>query len=322
MLWYIIILLSIIIFIFILYDIEQNIVLKDYENIQISNKIYESINDLLYEIPEIYTNDNIIINIVNGNSGMGSQLTIFSQYLYYFYEKNNKIICLPHFSDNNTNFKYHNDKYNQSFFLYFKKNKDINDLLKYKLYFLRANVIDNYPFIESKIPTMNNEINKKYINKFNDDYKLIKNDNIFNDIYKNKKPLIGIHIRSIAQKKKHQPDYLNISIENRLKFLKYKLNNLYGTYSIFIATDVNPYIDLCKSIFNDNNISYINDITRIDNEEDIIANTDIKMSGYKLGSDILNECLVLSKCDNIFVSNSNIPFIISILNPNIIMEEY
>ena len=39
-------------------------------------------------------------------------------------------------------------------------------------------------------------------------------------------------------------------------------------------------------------------------------------------TDILNECLALSMCDKIYVSNSNIPFIITLINPEIKMELY
>ena len=127
MFWYIIILL-IIILLFITfktitesfdlsYNNEENFILKDYENIPITDKIYEDINELL-EIIDM--DDNNIINIINGNSGMGSQLTLYLQTSSYIHDRNSKIICLPHFSNNNKNFKYHNKEYNNSFFMYFK----------------------------------------------------------------------------------------------------------------------------------------------------------------------------------------------------------
>lgn len=106
------------------YNNDKNVELKDYENIPINNnKIYENIESLISENKNIKTDDNIIINIINGMSGMGSQLTIFIQTQYYFKEINEKIICLPHFSNNQYGFKYHDTKYNNSFFLYFKKKR-------------------------------------------------------------------------------------------------------------------------------------------------------------------------------------------------------
>ena len=46
-----------------------------------------------------------------------------------------------------------------------------------------------------------------------------------------------------------------------------------------------------------------------------------EQSGYKLGLDILNECFALSLCDKVFLTPSNIMFIISTMNPYIEKEE-
>jgi hypothetical protein len=239
------------------------------------------------------------------------------QNMYYFKDKvNTNVICLPHFSNNNTNFKYHNDKYNNSFFLYFKKKIDIINLQDYKLFFVKANVIDNYPFFNVVFPVMTDITNKNYINLFSNNFELIKNNNIEQQIIeiKNKKPFIGIHIRSLAQKKAHHPEYLIISTKDRLLNVKQKCDNEYGDYCVFIASDTNPNIELAKSIFKD--VYYFENITRIDTDEDIIGTLSDKENYYKLGMDILSECFALSICDKIFVSSSNIIYITSIINPN------
>jgi hypothetical protein len=316
-----------------------NIELHDYENVP-TGVAFNCLNELTQFIN---TNDDIIIHFINGDSGFGSQLTIFMQCLYYFYEKYPNIICLPSFSKNTTSFKYHDCRFNNSFFFYFNKIHGIKDLFKYKHYFLNMHVVQNYPFFNGNIPTMNYEPNRKYIEHFNNNYKFIQNNKVSECIDNLKRhkmhcllgnndnnsilpiqkhSIIGIHIRSIYQKKCHQPNYLLISIKERLLKIKDELDNsdVCNNYSIYIMTDVSTYIDLAKTVFSD--VYYFENITRIDEERDIIGCLSFNQCGYKLGSDILNECFGLSLCDKIYVSNSNILFIVSLMNPNIVMKEY
>lgn len=173
-----------------------------------------------------------------------------------------------------------------------------------------------------KFPPLTDDINKKFIYYFRSKFNSINNINTINYMNSIKyTTLIGIHIRSIAQKKAENSKYLDISIEHRLLNLKIKLDNEYTSYQIFIITDVLLYLDMAKNIFN--NIYYLEDIARINTEKDSIPLLG-KYTGYKLGSDIMNECLALSLCDKIYISRSNIPFIVSMINPdtNHIMEEY
>lgn len=295
--------------------------LKDYENVKVG-----SVFNGIYEIISVINSEDgpIIVHLVNGNSGFGSQLTLFMQHSYFFHENYPNIICLPSFSENVDNFKYHESRYNNSFFLYFSRKVDIEDLPKYKHYFLRMNVIECYPFFGCGVPAMIYEPARRYIQHFNDNYEFIKNPEVIQQIgnVRENKKMIGIHIRSLAQKRVHHNDYLSISIHDRLQKIKEKLdaspdNN---NYSIYIMTDVSSYIDIAKSIFSE--VYYFENITRVDTDVDIISSLPLELSGYKLGSDIINECLALSLCDNIYVSISNIIFIVSIMDPNIIMEEY
>jgi len=333
--FFIIVLIILIIFLLIFFSINNNYenfalnynnknennILKKYENIPCNDKIYENIDILLSNNPNIKNDKYIIINFVNGDSGFGSQMTFFMQNKCYFYELNKNIICLPYFNKNGNNFKYHDERFNNSFFLYFKKKNDINNLSDYQIFFVNTNYI-NYDIVTFVIPIMSNTINKKFIENFKNDFNIIKNDEVIfkiNNLKKEKK-IFGIHIRSIAQKKTHNNEYLSISIEDRLRNLKKKIDSETENYNIFLATDVISYIELSKKIFD--NIYYFDNVSRIDSEEDSIPNIDNNDIGYKLGSDILNECLALSLCDKIFISNSNIPFIISIIDSNIDMEEY
>uniref|UniRef100_A0A6C0B2Q2 Uncharacterized protein n=1 Tax=viral metagenome TaxID=1070528 RepID=A0A6C0B2Q2_9ZZZZ len=294
--------------------------LKDYENIPINdNIIYENVEKLINEISDIKTDNNVIINIVNSDSGFGSQLTIFLQTLSFLKEVNPNIICLPHFSKNTTLFKYHDSNYNNSFFLYYKRKIHIENLENYKIYFANSSLLST-PFITACIPTMSDETNKKYITNFINDYEVIKNQSVIDSISNLKKPIFGIHLRSIAQKIVHDPEYLSVSYSDRLLKIKEKISNDHKEYSIFIMSDTNDNINLAKSIFDD--IYYFDNVLRIDGDKDIIMSLDNDKSGYKLGMDILNECFAMSLCNKIFVSNSNIHFIISTMNPDIDMENY
>jgi len=66
---------------------------KDYENIQVG-QTFNNINELMSVVG---CDKNVIVHFVNGNSGFGSQLTIFMQNLYYFHENYPDIICFAEF---------------------------------------------------------------------------------------------------------------------------------------------------------------------------------------------------------------------------------
>ena len=294
---------------------------KDYENVKVGS-IFNRIGELL---SVIHSEDGpIVVHLVNGNSGFGSQLTLFMQNLYYFHENYPNIICLPSFSQNADNFKYHESRYNNSFFLYFSRKIDIEDLPKYKQYFLTMGVIENYPFFGCGVPVMIHEPARMYIQHFNDNYELIKNPEVIQQIgtIRENKKMVGIHIRSLAQKQVHYNGYLSIPIQERLQKVKEQLDASpdYDNYSVYIMTEVSSYIDIAKSVFSE--VYYFENITRVDTEIDIMSSLPLHLSGYKLGSDITNECFALSLCDKIYVSNSNIIFLVSIMDQDIIMEEY
>jgi hypothetical protein len=301
------------------YEIENTkFELKDYENIPITDRVYENVDDLINNNDQIKTGGNIIINIVNTDSGIGSQLTLFMQSLYYLKEINPNLICLPHFSVNNRHFKYHDKNYNNSFFMYYKRKTDIKNLLDYKNYFTKPG-ISNIPFFTPSVDVMKYEPNTKYITAFNNEYEYIKNSSVIKSISNIKKPLIGIHLRSTAQKMAHESEFLSTSYSDRLSKMKEKLDNELKEYSVFVMTDTNDHLELAKSIFGD--IYYFDNVTRIDGQSDIIPELSDEEVGYKLGLDILNECFALSLCDKVFLTQSNINVIITTMNPNIDIEE-
>ena len=295
--------------------------LLPFENVHAEN-IFDSVNNLLEKNPDLLTSSNSIIYLINTPSGFGSVLTVFLQNTLYLLKKNPSLICLPHFSINNDNFKYHDESYNNSFFLYFKY-KNVIDISKYKLYMVQSHLINDSPFVEFIIPLLSNSFNKSAITWFHENFSLRIGNDVklkMDRIKKQNKNVIGIHLRSLAQKAEHNKEYLNISLDDRLINIKNKLDKTYNTYHIVIGTDVNQYITRSKYIFGEK-ITYLSDIKRISNEEDSIPQLE-SFKGFNLGKDILYECLLLSLCDHVFVSKSNIPFIITALNPNISLEEY
>jgi len=243
----------------------------DYENYPKGDPVYSSIDDCLEKNPNIITDDNIILYLINWPNGFGSALTVFIQNSYYLHGLNNKLHILPMFSINSSNFKYHDTNYHNTFFKYFKYtllNTNIKDT--YKVYYIQSSPVDKIPFFDHLLlPVMSHSPNREYINYFRSQFKLCIGNHIRTYIHTIKQsgvPLIGIHVRSIAQKHAHWNEYLAKGIEDRLKGIKTSLDNTYEMYNVFIATDVNSYLTYSKSLFK--SVYYLDFISRIDNEGD------------------------------------------------------
>jgi hypothetical protein len=302
-----------------------------YENIK-TDYVYSDLSNLLHKNPNLYT-DECIIFCINGDTGFGSQLTLLSQYSLYLRKINPKIHCLGHFSNNSSNFKYHDTNYNNSFFLYFRYLKNVNENIKY--YFVNTSTIvlsnEQYPFIiPQSIDGLNVddiEINKQHSNYFKENFELKIGDDIINKINNIKMetslPLIGIHMRSILQIVAHSYGR-DINIVSKLLKIKNTLDMKYTNYNIFFVTDVNNYINIAKTVFTNNTVYYNDFISRIFNDTgekfsvnnkycDSVINLE-QYCGFKLGSDILYDCLSLINCDYYYVSVTNIAYITSYIN--------
>lgn len=309
-------------------EILSKIELKDYENFALdTNKyfVYSDIFHLLEENPNIKTDDNVLIYLINRDAGFGSVLLSFISNFSYMKLINSNIICLPHFSKNGKEFKYHQKEYNNSFFLYFKYNEEI-DITNKKIFFANTSSFENYTNI---IPPMKDSFNKSRFNIFNEyftynNYFNYSNSDalsyILNLKNNDKKPLIGIHLRSRAQLIIH-PDCRNVpyfNLQETLFKLKKKLDDTYKEYNLFIATDTNVYLNISSSVFN--HFVYLSFINRINTENDFCELIEDEFIGYKLGSDILNDVYCLSLCDKVYMRYSNVKFLVSILNKNIDMD--
>ena len=99
-----------------------------------------------------------------------------------------------------------------------------------------------------------------------------------------------------------------------------KIDQGYKPYNIFLATDVDSYIHMVSNIFKGFKIYYNNFISRIQQDTDknnktIDSIINLKeFTGFKLGSDIIYDCLSLINCDIYYVSVTNIAFITSFIN--------
>ena len=304
-----------------------------YENISYRDyNVYNDIPALLNEHPELNHTEAIIF-LVNHDNGFGSNLTTIIQFSNYLKQINNCLHCLGYFYENGYNFKYHDINYNNSFFLYFKYLKEIPENIPY--YFLSMANNQNIPFIiPQRIDDLNVNnipINALFADHFKENFELkIDVSHVVKNIANIKnlgKPLIGIHIRSFAQICVEKGN-TNHTIESRILLLKNKLDNLYGSYNIFLITDVSEYINIFKTFYLNTNVQiYYNDfISRIDNHgngidgplygyNDSMINLS-EFTGIKLGSDILYDYVSLIHCDFYYVSVTNIAFITSFINKN------
>lgn len=303
-----------------------------YENIK-QEIVYNDIQVMLRSNPSLYQEECIVF-VVNHNSGFGSQLTLLTQYGLYLKNINKNIHCLGHFSNNIDNFKYHDTNYNNSFFLYFKYLKNISNNIKYYFVDTSKSLLSNnlFPFIQPQtidgLNVDNIEINKIHSNYFKENFELKIGDHIINNINNIKTttnlPLIGIHLRSMLQLVAHNYGR-EVNLESKLLKIKNILDNKYKNYNIFFVTDVLEYINLAKKIFVEKEVYYNDFISRIKNDIgekikigrycDSIVNLE-EYTGFKLGSDILYDCLSLVNCDNYYVSTTNVAFIASYINKN------
>jgi hypothetical protein len=187
----------------------------------------------------------------------------------------------------------------------------------YQHLYVAAGVSDKIPFFEPVLPPMNSSTNRTYIEHFNQFFEIIPNESVESTIKSLPQPLIGIHIRSLAQKHEHKQDYLATPLEDRLRKVA---DVLPIDASIFVMTDVDKYLTKAKEIFS-RPIYFIENVERIPTG-DADSVPLFENPGYKLGADILNECYAMSLCDRIYVSDSNIPFLITMMKPDIEMVEY
>ena len=295
---------------------------NNYENFPIDeSKIYNNIPEFLQNV-DIANKDNCIIYLLNWGCGMGSTLSVFAQNSYYLRSINPKIHVIPSFCKNTITFKYHDVSLNNSFFKYFKYLRDTDEIISPEIYFVRSLRMDGVIFFEREQPPLEQVNSKILISHFRENFQLRIGNKVRNLISEikdeNKRPMIGLHIRSYF----HNPDNgvpITDTFENTFNTLKKSFDIKYGQYDIFVATDVTEYNVNIRNIFK--SVYSLGDIDRIENGQcDSIPL--LKNVGFKLGSDIIYDCAALSSCDFVYITMSNIPIIVSMINADTNMIEY
>lgn len=252
----------------------------------------------------------------------GGRRGFYSNVLWYLNNCNRAEILSDNIEFNDFSTNYCDDP-SKGFYDFFQR-YELNNNLKYD-YDINIKDIENIRYFK------NTEICgfildfdiRKYINFLI--YKYLKiNENIKNKInlnlknFKDKK-VLGVHIRQTDLYRSHIDNKLDkpLKIENYLKEIE---NNISNYDMLYLMSDNYQSIKIVKNYFKDFPIYFIKDIIRSNNSLDnpIFRNNNNKSTDkYKLGEDIIIETELLSNCDKIIITNSNISSYCLVNNLNI-----
>ena len=133
----------------------------------------------------------------------------------------------------------------------------------------------------------------------------------------NGKTVVGVHIRGTDMR--NFPGHpAPPSVEEYIKVL-HELANKNHIDCIMLCTDETDIVNRLRQEFGD--MVYVNDSFRADGQTEIGIHTNNngvkrELHKYKLGLEVLNDVLFLSKCDYLVHSRSNVPFAAKIFNDN------
>jgi len=126
----------------------------------------------------------------------------------------------------------------------------------------------------------------------------------------NNKKTLGIHIRQTD----HFIHGKLLDINTYVDTIKKEIDNF---DLLYVMSDNYEVLNILINSFN-NKIYYINDVIRANNKTSFCVHSDNNIKNrYKLGEDILIETMLLSKCDTVLLSNSNISNFVLCVNPEI-----
>jgi hypothetical protein len=252
----------------------------------------------------------------------GGRRGFYSNVLWYLNNCNRAEILSDNIEFNDFSTNYCDDP-SKGFYDFFQR-YELNNNLKYD-YDINIKDIENIRYFK------NTEICgfildfdiRKYINFLI--YKYLKiNENIKNKInlnlknFKDKK-VLGVHIRQTDLYRSHIDNKLDkpLKIQDYLKEIE---NNISNYDMLYLMSDNYQSIEIVKNYFKDFPIYFIKDIIRSNNilDNPIFRNNNNKSTDkYKLGEDIIIETELLSKCDKIIITNSNISSYCLVNNLNI-----
>ena len=127
--------------------------------------------------------------------------------------------------------------------------------------------------------------------------------------------VIGVHVRGTDKKSESKIGQRPfVTIEDYLRVLEETLENFPGA-SIFVASDNNEAIAKIFKKFRNNKIIVYN-CTRMKSYDSIIPVHLSSQSGPKAGEEALIDCLLLSNCDHIICTDSNLSAAALYFNPS------
>lgn len=130
---------------------------------------------------------------------------------------------------------------------------------------------------------------------------------------------IGVHIRNEAHKRE-QPDGQMPPLEHYMAEIRHIISSKKAEIKIFLATDVEEYVIRFKDVFGEKVFTQT-EIGRLEKspgnpEEQVIYTFDPDL---KFAEEVLNDCLLLSKCDVLIHRVSNIATAAGYINPSMSM---
>lgn len=281
--------------------------------VAVQGHCYANVRELVAAQPQLRT-ESATIYLINFQFGLGSALTVYIQNEAFLKQFNPDLVPVPHFSNNTANFKYHDESVCNSFPLYFD---DAVTERPGRRFFCHSAALSDFPFFTWSIPL--DAVTQSLVNQFKHRFSLKIGQPARDLVAKAREQqvrLVGIHIRSWYQKQFHESDYCSVPLVQRLEAVKSQCPDCV----FIVATDVKDYVQLAEQIFGSS--VYCLEVARIQSgDQDSVSNLS-QFTGTKLGNDILSDCLALSMCDEIFVSPSNIGFLIAMLGGANKMKEY
>lgn len=283
--------------------------------------IYETVLELFRQNPALRREKDATIYLVNWPCGFGSAIQIHLSNAQYIHAINTDIQVVPLFNRNSDHFKYHDETQDNSFFSYFIAPIQPRSL---SVYYAHATPILDRNEYKFRLPVgcpFNAGLAREFTWTLRSD--LTEKARAFVANIRTR-PLIGIHVRAIAQKQQEYARYAaTATIKGRLDALKLRLDSAHTSgYSVFVATDVDYYIEGVNTVFGPDRVFWLEDVSRV-----AYGNTDSVPAlavkpGLKLGDDILSDCLVLGMCDATYVGPSNIPLLVWLFNPGAQIYDY
>lgn len=247
-----------------------------------------------------YTQQGILPVDLGSDVGIGAKLLWYLQIAFFCDERNIK----PYIK-----FTYDDDRTEDYFERYLISKYPKNSEMKY----IRINRLWDLDFgknydKERLDIEMATKLTREYINirpEFIDEV------NKFVEAKFNTGKVLGVHFRSTD--KITEAGY--VSYEMALRNIDNCLNTYNHFTKIFVTTDDNKFIDYLKNSRLTSLICYREDFYRSDNEKAIHTRMDIDR--YNMNKDAIINMIILSKCDFIIKTASNLSAISLFLNPSI-----